>query len=355
MKDTNPILDKFSFYKKESENSIETWTNYDYILQKKLHESTLNKLLFISISENDFPSFESSNDAIPATFSAMIELIKNDNQEQIVLETSGGMSAAKLLGRFCNVNKSILDLTNEIIEKEKEYYSDKILAEVVHIPEARTGNILRRPILREYEIPYLSNSDVNSDFKIDINDLMISIKNNKIILRSKRLNKEIIPCLSNAHNYGKNSLPIYHFLCDLQSQGNKPIYNFSWGILESHYSFFPRVFYKDVIVSKAKWIVNSDEINEFYKLSDYNLLNEFAIWKNKRNLPRYVNQVQYDNTLLLDLEREIGIKLFLKSVKTINKILLEEFLFTEDGIVKNTISESFTNQVIVSFYNEITQ
>jgi hypothetical protein len=355
MKDTNPILDKFSFFKKESEINIETWTNYDYILQKKLHESTLNKSLHITISENDFPSFEMDDTSISATFSSMIELIKNDNQEQIVLDTSGGMSAAKLLGRFCNVNKSILDLTNEIIEKEKEYYSDKILAEVVHIPEARTGNILRRPILREYEIPYLSNSDVNSDFKIDINDLMISIKNNKIILRSKRLNKEIIPCLSNAHNYGKNSLPIYHFLCDLQSQGNKPIYNFSWGILESHYSFFPRVFYKDVIVSKAKWIVSLDDINEFYKLSDYNLLNEFAIWKNKRNLPRYVNQVQYDNTLLLDLEREIGIKLFLKSVKTINKILLEEFLFTEDGIVKNTISESFTNQVIVSFYNEITQ
>lgn len=352
MKDSNPILDKFSFYEKESENSIETWTNYDYILQKKLQESTLNKSLYINISENDFPSFELDETAIPATFSAMIELIKNDNQEQIVLDTSGGMSAAKLLGRFCTVNGSISDLTNVIIEKERAYYGDKILAEVVHIPEARTGNILRRPVLREYEIPYLSNSDVNSDFKIDINDLMISIKNSKIILKSKRLNKEIIPCLSNAHNYGKNSLPIYHFLCDLQLHGNKPIYNFSWGILESHYSFFPRVYYKDVIVSKAKWIVNLDEIKAFYTLNDYSLLNEFSIWKSKRNLPRYVNQVQFDNTLLLDLEREIGIKLFLKLVKTITKIILEEFIFTDDCIVKNTTGESFTNQVIISFYNK---
>lgn len=352
MKDTNPILDKFSFYKKENENNFETWTNYDYILQKKLHESTINKSLQISINENDFPSFELDDTSIPATFSAMIELIKIDNQEQIVLDSSGGMSAAKLLGRFCNVNESILDLTNEIIEKEKEYYSGKILAEVVHIPEARTGNILRRPILREYEIPYLSNSEVNTDFKIDINDLIVSIQNNKIIVRSKKLNKEIIPCLSNAHNYGRNSLPIYHFLCDLQSQGNKPIYNFSWGILESHYSFFPRVYYKNVIISKAKWIVTSDEIKAFYKLNDSDLFNEFSIWKNRKNLPRYVNMVQYDNTLLLDFEKEIGIKLFLKSVKTIDKIQLEEFLFTENSIVKNIIGESFTNQFIMSFYNE---
>jgi hypothetical protein len=59
--------------------------------------------------------------------------------------------------------------------KEKKYHPDKILAEIVHIPESRTGNILRRPILRDYEIAYLSNSGVSRDYTLDINDLM-SIK-----------------------------------------------------------------------------------------------------------------------------------------------------------------------------------
>lgn len=355
MKDSNSLLDQFSFYNKQEKNSSEIWTDVDYILQKKLLEYSINKSPKISINEDDFPNFKSDLDSTPATFSVMIELIKNDNLDVIVLNSSGNTSAAKLLGRFCNVNTSVFELTKEIIKKEKEYHNDEIVAEVAHIPEARTGNILRRPILRDYEIPYLSNSILDSDFQIDISDLMVSIKNDKIILKSKKLNKEIIPYLSNAHNYGKNSLPIYHFLCDLNSQEHKPVYNFSWGILEHHYSYFPRVYYKDVILSKARWIIDKEEINKFNKLEEYNLLYEFSIWKSKRDLPRYVNYVQYDNTLLLDLEREIGIRLFLKSVKISSKIIIEEFIFTGDAVVKNSIGEDFTNQIIISLYNQKVQ
>ena len=287
----------------------------------------------------------------PSTFSVMVEVFKNNENEIIAIESSGGISASKLLGRFCNGNPEIHNLTKEIIEKEKQYHHDKILAEVVHIPESRTGNILRRPVLRDYEIAYLSNSGVSHDFKIDLVDLMVSINNNEIILKSKKTNKEIIPCLSNAHNFSSNSLPIYHFLCDLQSQKSKPIHNFSWGVLESHYSFFPRVLYKEVILCKAKWIVKQNEIEQFYKM-ETELFQNFSVWRNQLNLPQYVNWVNFDNTLLIDFDKEICIKMFLKSVKNFQKITLEEFLFTEESIVKDVNKENIVNQVILSFYKE---
>jgi hypothetical protein len=84
------------------------------------------------------------------------------------------VSAAKLLAVFCK-NAAIHNLTKRSL-KRKNISSDKILAEIVHIPESRTGNILRRPILRDYEIAYLSNSGVSRDYTLDINDLMVSIK-----------------------------------------------------------------------------------------------------------------------------------------------------------------------------------
>ena len=135
----------------------------------------------------------------------MIEVYDN---EKIAIESSGNISAAKLFGRFCNGNSAIHELTKEIINKEENYYPDKILAEIVHIPQSRTGNILRRPVLRKHEIAYLANSGVENKNSIELNDLFVSVKNAKIILHSKKLDKEIIPCLSNAHNYFSSSIPI---------------------------------------------------------------------------------------------------------------------------------------------------
>lgn len=281
----------------------------------------------------------------------MVEILTNKGEELISIEASGNCSAAKLIGRFCNGEEAIHNLAKEIINKETELNQDKILAEIVHIPQARTGNVLRRPILRNYEIPYLGNSILPAANQITIEDLYISIKNNKVVLKSKSLHKEIIPCLSNAHNYTYNSVPIYHFLCDLQGQSSSPISSFSWGILENHYDYFPRVIYAGVILSKAKWFINFKELEQFTttKLSNKVFAN-FKLWKEAKKIPQYVNLVNGDNTLLLDLNQEIGIILFLKTIKPNSKIILEEFLFDNNSVVKDANSNSFANQFILSYY-----
>jgi hypothetical protein len=350
MNDTHEILEQFPFKSKVQESVSQSWSSYDFTMEKKLRECILKNEKAVSLSENDFSDFDPTWNNAPATFSVMIEIALHQEKELLSIESSGDVSAAKLLGRFCNGNDAVYNLTNEIVVKEVAYHSDKILAEIVHIPESRTGNILRRPILRAFEIAYLANSGVNQDSTIDLNDLMISIRNNKIILRSKKHNKEVIPCLSNAHNYAAKSLPIYHFLCDLQAQDVKPIYSFSWGVLETHYDFFPRVDYNGVLLSKSKWMVSKTEIMPFYKMDDNQLFEAFSIWRKQRSIPRLVNWAYFDNTLLLDFEKEIGIQLFLKSVVNHTKITLEEFLFTEDSVVKNINCENFANQFILSFY-----
>ncbi|MEP6932077.1 MAG: lantibiotic dehydratase family protein [Flavobacterium sp.] len=351
MNDSHEILENFSFKPQRKPDETQSWTSYDTILEKKLQECLSNKQIKIDLSENDFPDFDANLDNTPVTFSVLIEIYNN---EKIAIESSGNVSAAKLLGRFCSGNSAIHNLTKEIIQKEEAYHADKILAEIVHIPQSRTGNILRRPVLRNHEIAYLANSGVEKENTIDLNDLYLSVKNDKIILRSKKLGKEIVPCLSNAHHFSNhNALPLYHFLGDLQSQNTKPIFSFNWGVLESHYTYFPRVEYREIILSKARWIISKTDITLFLKLNPTEIFRIFSDWRINRGIPRFVNWINSDNTLLLDFQTEIGIQLFLKSTQNKDKIILEEFLFTEgEPIVKNSNEDGFTNQFIVSFYKE---
>ena len=116
-----------------------------------------------------------------------------------------------------------------------------------------------RPAFRKYEIPYLSNSTLPKKQQITLDDLYLSVKYDRLILRSKRVNKQIAPRLGNAHNYSFNALPVYHFLCDLQTQNIRGGLYFDWGSLKDKFVFLPRVEIENVIVSPATWQLNKDQ------------------------------------------------------------------------------------------------
>ncbi|VXB14553.1 conserved hypothetical protein [Flavobacterium sp. 9AF] len=348
MNDSHALLDQFSIHKKNSSTATEEkWSAFDYTLENQLKNALVNKDSILELHDTDFKSFVSKNEPLPPTFSAMLEMVKIDDEETVVIESLGNFSAAKLIGRFSNGQATIGKLAQEITDKEATFSKDVILAEIAHIPESRTGNILRRPVLRVYEIPYLSNSTLPKEKQIEISDLYIRIENNAVILRSKKHNKQVIPCLSNAHNYSSNSLPIYHFLCDLQGQHTHPVYKFDWGHLPYHYNTFPRVVYKGVILAKAKWYIYKKDMEGIY------FGTVFTNWKNQNQIPKYVTIVSGDNTLLLDLEQEICFEIMQKTVNTNGKVILEEFLFTNDSVVTDKENANYANQFIVSFYKEL--
>ena len=345
------ILNRFSFKNKKHVHLLEPISQTDFVLHRKLQEYSENKIPYIELDESDFPDFESTWEHTPPTFSVMLEII-GTTDDSIAITGAGNISAAKMSGRFCHIDHNIQQLTEEIIQKEQEIQVDKIMAEIVHIPQTKLGNILRRPPLRKFEIPYLNNASVALDDQILISDLMISIKEKRIILRSLKYNKEVIPCLSSAHNYANNTIPAYQFLCDMQGQGQKAIYAFSWGSLESQYRFFPRVMYRKVVISKAKWILGYIEFKNYDKITGSLLLEEFSLWREKRRVPRYINLIDSDKTLLLDLESEICIRLLIDAVKKSSSGTIEEFLFNEDLSVRDVAENGFTNQVLMCFYKE---
>lgn len=169
------------------------------------------------------------------------------------MQSCGGVSAGNLLGRFCHLDPAIHALVRSITKKEQELKPDVICAEIVHLPEARIGNILSRPVLREYEIPYLAQAGVDVAHQLKVSDLIVSVRNNRVVIRSMTQGKEVFPHLTTAHNYSLRALPVYQFLCDLQSQDLRVNLGFRWGVWANNVDYLPRVTYRNHILARQRW------------------------------------------------------------------------------------------------------
>ncbi|WP_298314405.1 lantibiotic dehydratase family protein [uncultured Aquimarina sp.] len=330
------------------------WSPIHAVLNKRLLECIKEQQRTLVLTDKDFSDFEENWDDLPDTISSMIELVEVDGVEKIIMSSCGGSSAANLLGRFCHGDEDLDTYTKEIIDLETKLNPDKILAEIVHLPESRVGNILMRPSFRKYEIPYLAKSILNDEQQLLLDDLMISASpNGKVTLRSKKFNKEVVPHLTNAHNFSSNALPIYQFLANMQTQNQRGGIAFDWGPFAEEYDFLPRVEYKDIILSNAIWNITSSEIQSLLKnLNDENkFCKELENFVDSKSLPQFVLLVDGDNELLINTKNTTSVRMLLNTVKKRSRFKLKEFLHVNESLIKER-GNVFTNQIVMSFYNE---
>ncbi|CEJ68248.1 hypothetical protein BN1195_00530 [Chryseobacterium oranimense G311] len=330
------------------------WDAASELFQHKITEALRKNEKVITLTSSDIrQNTEEMWDDIHDTFSLMAEIIHADGEQKIFFHGFSGASGANLFGRFCSSDSSLKEHTQNITGIEKEIRKNFIIADISHIPESRIGNVICRPGFAEYEIPYLSRSEKAAEFQLTSSDLMVSVRNHKILLRSKKLNKYIIPRLTTAHNYSSNSLPVYHFLCDLQNQGNRYGLGLNLGLMEKNYKYIPRIEYKKCILKASTWNLTKEDMLIFTKkyTSDEELFDWMKETRKEWNLPQYVLFAEHDNDLLINLENISSIKMLIDTIGTRESFTLKEFLYTDaDQLVKRNGS-SFTNQFIFTFYN----
>ena len=348
-----PLVDNVIIDKKETNNKKVKWNVISDLILKKYEEAISTKSNSVTLTQADIDSVtekdKSETWGLPASSYLFGSLISNSPSKmdkgdfKFYMKTFSGPSSGNLLARFCHGDKQLTKKVKQVLQQEQQEYTDTILAEVIHLPESRVGNILMRPTLREYEIPYLGHSSVEKDKQIELNDLMVSVQYGKIRLRSKRLNKYVIPRLTTAHNYARG-LSIYKFLCDLQFQNiNMDIY-WSWGIMEKK-PFLPRVEFENMILSPAKWYVKKNE--GFSKNANEALINSsIGAIISQKNLPQSCLIAEGDNELLIDFETNIGRKIFYEKLLQ-SDVILHEFLSTPNDCYIENEGQKFCNEVII--------
>lgn len=338
-----------------------TW-NHMSKLAAKLFQRAANTVNGISeLTDEDLAQVAEPvhlNSRIPSSLFVFGSLLAPDSKAvdngdfQFALNACTGPSCATLLGRFCHSNPELLDKVKESLKRDEADEEDLVYAEIVHLPEARTGNVLLRPHLRNYEIPFLGKSNMNSAHQITIQDLMISIRNGKVVLRSKSLNKTVIPRLSTAHNF-VTGLPIYRFLCDLQRESLYYGFSWSWEHL-SDSPFLPRVVYKNIILSRARWQMHASDLSTGI-LNNISSLPQLQQHLTSLNVPRHVCMKENDNELLLDLNTTHCLQILHQQLHKKGSLQLIEFLQLPGAcfLESNAGAEKFTNEIILPVTNPL--
>jgi len=285
--------------------------------------------------------------AVVATVAAESEAALARGSFQLKLQ---GASApgANLLGRFCHGDSQLHRKVEALLRAEEAHRRDVVFAEIVHLPQGRVGNILARPVLREYEIPYLGRSGAAPERQLEASDLRVSVQGSRIVLRSARLGREVLPRMTNAHNFWFQNLGLYRFLCSLQYQQLSAGLAWDWGPL-IHASFLPRVTHGRLVLSLARWNLGRDTLEGLGKAEGAQRFAAVQALRVERRMPRFVALEDADNVLLIDLDNVLAVETLVQQLKGRPQATLVEMFPGPDALCAEGPEGHFVHELVVPF------
>jgi len=295
---------------------------------------------------------------LPHSFSCMVELegaspsAVDGGPFRILFHGAVGPSAARMFGRFCHGDPGLSTEVRRHLEAEELLNPNAIHAEIAHLPEGRMGNVLARPLLRSYEIPYLGSSGADSHQWVLLEDLFVGVVEDRVVLWSRRLDREVLPRLSSAAAYNDRGSEAYRFLASLQDQGVQGTLGFQWGNLAGE-AALPRVVSGRVVLARAQWRWGPAVLAALRK--EPGARERFlAIQRLRReqSLPRHLVLPEGDNELPVDLDNALCVEAFWGLVKQRESVILLEDLPDGDNLVATGPDGPYRHQLILAFLAE---
>jgi class I lanthipeptide synthase len=331
------------------------WTGRDALLLGKLAHALAEGAGEIALEASDLEALASPQrrplpDAfyVVATVAAESDRAIAQGAFRVLLQGVDGPPGALMLGRFCHADQTLHEFVRAHLQAEEACRPEQLFAEIVHLPDGRTGNILCRPVLREYEIPYLGRSGAPTDRQIPVTDLLVSVRNDRIVLRSRRLGREVVPRLTTAHDEDWRNLGVYRFLCALQRQDVVSELTWDWGPLREA-PFLPRVVSGRLVLSRARWNLTEAELRALGQARGADQFAAVQAWRAEQRLPRYVAVVDRDHQLVIDLDNVLSVAALAHQLRVRRQAVLVEMFPDPDALCVTGPEGRFAHELIVPF------
>lgn len=359
--DSSPLLEGLDF---SSDGDFEKvrWGAREELLLGKLMRAQAAGAFEVVIDDDDLEGLETRKRRphLPDSFQA-VAMVGAAGEEalgagdfRVWVRTAFGPSGARLAGRFCHGDAEIARLVSEQLRAEEALDPDAVFAEVVHLGRGRIGNVASRPVLRDWEIPYLGVSGAPRERQIPLDDLLVTVEGPEVVLYSARLRRRVLPRLTSAHNYTLGNLAAYRILCSLQMQGLRGGVQWTWRPFDKQ-PFLPRVRYGRAVLSRAYWNVTAEEIKDVAARRDANRDSDrerYAAvqrWREQRGIPRRVLVSDEDNELLVDFDHVLSVDAFVAAVRQQGAFKLTEFWPGFDELPVRGPEGRFVHELTIPF------
>jgi thiopeptide-type bacteriocin biosynthesis protein len=351
--EATPLLAGLPF--QGSDDVTEGWTTRHSFLLGKLTQALAEGADEVELQASDLEALASQQGRpLPDTFYVTTMVAAESDRAiaqgefRVLLQYLGGPPGALLLGRFCHADQTLHEFVSAHLQAEEARHPERLFAELVHLPDGRIGNILCRPVLRDYEIPYLGRSGAPADRQIPVTDLLVSVRDDRIVLRSRRLRREVVPRLTTAHNHDWRNLGVYRFLCALQNQDVASALAWDWGPLR-HAPFLPRVVSGRLVLSRAGWNVTEAELRALGDARGADRFVAVQAWRAERRLPRYVVLADRDHGLVIDLDNVLSIEALAHHLRGRRQAVLVEMFPDPDALCVSGPEGRFVHELVVPF------
>jgi lantibiotic biosynthesis protein len=264
---------------------------------------------------------------------------------RVLVSGADGPSGARLLGRFCHADPGLHAAVDEHLRAEEALDPEAIFAEIVHLPRARDVNVVARPVLRGYELACLGTSGAPPQKQLQLEDLLVSVEDGHVVLRSRRLGRRVVPRMTTAHNFGQRGVAVYRFLCHVQAQGTSGGAGF-WGPLADA-PRLPRVRSGRVILERARWRLDRGDLDRRAdRDADFRALQE---WRRLRRVPRFVSVLGDGLELPTDLDNVLAGESLVQVVRSRGSARVIEMFPNPQELCVQGPEGRFVHELVVPF------
>ncbi|WP_293308839.1 lantibiotic dehydratase [Pedobacter sp. UBA5917] len=281
---------------------------------------------------------------LPNSFS----MIMSVSDGLVFAEQIGGVTSNALTGRFTMADEAVEHYAKSIAEAEQTANPDVLFFDVAYMVETNVDNVNRRKLIYGRQLSIL-NFDTSED-PLTLNDIQLSVKGNEVVLRSKRLNKRLVPRLASAYNYSRSDLSVFRLLCDLQHQGLQNSLSLTLDTLFPDLDYYPRLQYQNIVLSNCKWKIKKDDLlDKDKKILSAGLCRAHLV---EIGVGNYFKAGLSDQTLCFALHSDDDLNAFLQYMQKQSSLYIEEVKIPTDSLVIDEEGKPYFAQFILSINHQ---